>query len=48
MIKNMCVKYDKLQSRVFRDTTAKINEKRYLDDEIRRAYAGGQKFHPYL
>ena len=48
MVKNMCLKYDQVHARVWRDTTAKINEKRYLDDEIRRLYAGGQKFHPYL
>ena len=48
MVNNMCVKYDKMQARVWRDTTAKITEERYLKDEIRRSYAGGQKFHPYL
>ena len=44
----MCLPYKKLQVRAFRDTTAKITEKNYLNDEIRRAYNGGDKFHPYF
>ena len=48
MIHNMCLPYKKLHARVFRDTTAAINEKNYLDDEIRRLSNGGDKFHPYF
>ena len=45
---NMCLPYAKVHSKVFRETTAKINEKNYLNDEIRRLYNGGDKFHPYF
>ena len=48
MINNICLPYKKVQARVFRDTTAKINEDHYLKDEIRRLYNGGDKFHPYV
>ena len=48
MINNMCLPYGKLQAQVFRETTAKITEKNYLNDDIRRLYGGGGKFHPYL
>ena len=44
----MCLPYTKLSANVFRNTTADINEKRYLKDDIRRLYNGGDKFHPYL
>ena len=45
---NMCLPYAKVHSKVFRETTAKINEKTYLNDDIRRLYNGGDKFHPYF
>lgn len=45
---NMCLPFSKLKSYMFRDTTAKIKEKSYLDDQIRRLSNGGDKFHPYL
>ena len=45
---NMCLPYAKVHSKVFRETTAKINERNYLNDEIRRLYNGGDKFHPYF
>ena len=45
---NMCLPYSKLHSKVFRETTAKIHEKNYLNDDIRRLYNDGDKFHPYL
>ena len=45
---NMCLPYAKVHSKVFRETTAKITEKNYLNDEIRRLYNGGDKFHPYF
>ena len=48
MVNNMCLEYQKLHSKVFRETSASIKEKNYLNDDIRRLYAGGQKFHPYL
>ena len=48
MVHNMCLPYTKLQSKMFRETTAKINEKHYLDDDIRKLYNGGDKFHPYV
>ena len=48
MVNNMCLEYSKLHSKVFRETSASIKEKNYLNDDIRRLYAGGQKFHPYL
>ena len=48
MVNNMCLPYKKLQNRAFRDTTAKINEKAYLNDDIRRLSNGGDKFHPYF
>ena len=44
----MCLEYMKFHSKVTRETQASIKEKNYLDDDIRRLYAGGQKFHPYL
>ena len=45
---NMCLPYSKMHAKVFRETTAKINEKNYTNDEIRRLYNGGDKFHPYF
>tara|TARA_B110000285_G_C14767893_1_gene442630 strand:+ start:371 stop:595 length:225 start_codon:yes stop_codon:yes gene_type:complete len=48
MVNNMCLEYSKLHSKVFRETAASIKEKNYLNDDIRKLYAGGQKFHPYL
>ena len=48
MVNNICLPYKKIQARVFRDRTAKINEDTYLKDEIRRLYNGGDKFHPYM
>ena len=49
MVNNMCLPYSKLQAKVFRETTAKISEKNYVNDDIRRLYSGnGGKFHPYL
>ena len=44
----MCLPYAKLHSKLFRETTAKITEKNYLNDDIRRLYNDGDKFHPYL
>ena len=48
MAHNVCKPQLQMRARQFRDTTAKINEKNYLQDEIRRLYNGGHKFHPYL
>ena len=48
LVHNMCLPYAKLHARAFRDTTAKINEKNYLNDDIRRLSNGGDKFHPYI
>ena len=48
MIQNMCLPYAHQKALSFRDATAKINEKRYLNDEIRRLTQGGERFHPYL
>ena len=48
LVNNMCIQYSKLNARVFRDTTAKIDDKNYLNDDIRRLYNGGDKFHPYF
>ena len=48
MVNNMCIPFKKVQVRAFRDATAKITEKKYLNDDIRRLSNGGDKFHPYL
>ena len=48
LVNNMCLQYSKLNARVFRDTTAKIDDKNYLNDDIRKLYNGGDKFHPYF
>ena len=48
MTNNMCVPYKKVQVRAFRDATAKITEKKYLNDDIRRLANQGDKFHPYF
>ena len=48
MARNMCLNEAQMRARLFRETTARINEKNYLSDEIRRQYNGGHKFHPYL
>ena len=48
LVHNMCLPYAKLRAKVFRDTTAKITEKHYLQDDIRRLYNKGDKFHPYM
>ena len=48
MIHNMCLPYKKLHAKMFREATARINEKNYLEDDIRRLYNGGDKFHPYV
>ena len=44
----MCLDFQKFHSKVFRETAASIKEKNYLNDDIRRLYSDGQKFHPYL
>ena len=38
LVHNMCLPYAKVHAKVFRETTAKLHEKNYLDDEIRRLY----------
>ena len=48
LVHNMCLPYKKLNASVFRNTTASIKEKRYLQEDIRRLSNGGQKFHPYI
>ena len=48
LIHNMCLPYKQMHAKVFRDTTAKFTEKNYLNDEIRRLYNDGDKFHPYI
>ena len=48
MIQGMCLPQAQVKALSFRNTTAKIFEKRYLNDEIRRLYNGGDRFHPYL
>ena len=48
LVSQMCAPKIKLAAKSFKDTTAKINEKNYLNDDIRRLYNGGDKFHPYL
>ncbi len=48
LIKNMCLNEGQMRARVMRETTARINEKRYLNDDIRRLSNDGNKFHPYL
>ena len=48
LVHNMCLPYKTLHARAFRDQTVKITEKSYLQDEIRRLYNGGDKFHPYM
>ena len=45
---NVCLPLAKSHSVVFRDTTAKIIEKRHTTDVIRRLNNGGDRFHPYL
>ena len=45
---NMCMPIEKMHSRVFRETVAKIHEKEHLNDDIRRLVNGGHKFHPYM
>jgi len=45
---NMCLREQKYFSKVFRDTTAQLRSKRYLNDEMRRLSNGGDRFHPYL
>lgn len=45
---NICLPYTKLKSKIFRETTAAIKEKQHLQDQIRRLYNDGDKFHPYL
>ena len=48
MVKNMCLGQVHHKARMFRETTARINEDHYLKDEIRKQSNGGHKFHPYL
>ena len=48
LVNNMCLPYSKFKAKMFRETTARINEKNYLNDDIRRLYNGGDKFHPYF
>ena len=48
LVKNMCLNEGQMRARVMRETTALITEKQYLNDDIRRLYNGGSKFHPYL
>ena len=48
LVNNMCLPYSKFKAKMFRETTAKIHEKNYLNDEIRRLYNDGDKFHPYF
>ena len=44
---NMCLPHTKLKNKVYRDTAAKIKEKEYLTDNIRRLANQGDRFHPY-
>ena len=48
LVNNMCLQYKKLHAKVFREATVKIEQKNYLNDEIRRLYNDGDKFHPYF
>ena len=48
IVNNMCIKENKITSRVVRDVHADIKERELVKDEIRRIYNGGYNFHPYL
>ena len=48
MINNMCLPYAKINANQYRITLAQQKEKAYTQDEIRRLYNGGDKFHPYM
>lgn len=45
---NMCISYSKYKSKVFRDTTASLIEKKNIQEQIRRLSNGGDRFHPYF
>ena len=45
---NLCLPYTKLKSQAYRSAAAKLKEKKFLTDEIRRLYNGGDQFHPYF
>ena len=48
LMNNICLNVSKYRSKVFKDTTAKIQEEGYTNDKIRRLVNGGDRFHPYL
>ena len=48
MVSNMCLPYQKIQTKMFRERTASIYDEMYLKDNIRRLSNGGDKFHPYM
>ena len=48
LVNNICLPYSKFKVKMFKETTAGIHEKNYLNDEIRRLFNGGDKFHPYF
>ena len=48
MIHNYCITYSKFHSLAFRHRDAKMTERNYNKDEIRRLINGGDKFHPYF
>jgi len=45
---NMCLPYQKYQSRMFRERSAELKEEDFLRNSIKRLYNHGDKFHPYI
>lgn len=45
---NMCLPYQKFKNQLFRKRTVALKDKEHLNDDIRRLYNGGDRFHPYL
>eukprot|EP00352_Strombidinopsis_acuminata_P008893 CAMPEP_0176373314 /NCGR_PEP_ID=MMETSP0126-20121128/25951_1 /TAXON_ID=141414 ORGANISM="Strombidinopsis acuminatum, Strain SPMC142" /NCGR_SAMPLE_ID=MMETSP0126 /ASSEMBLY_ACC=CAM_ASM_000229 /LENGTH=130 /DNA_ID=CAMNT_0017733401 /DNA_START=19 /DNA_END=411 /DNA_ORIENTATION=+ len=45
---NMCQDISKMHSKALREHVIREKDKTYLQDEIRRLYNGGHKYHPYL
>ena len=48
IVNNICLRISKTKAQVHRQTVAKISQKQSLNDDIRRLYNGGDRFHPYL
>ncbi len=48
MVEKMCQPYNQLHAKAYRKRYAEKMEEHYLKDTIRKAYNGGNKFHPYM